>query len=151
DTLLRRLAGAVPRPRGLRVPLGDHDRAALDRGGGAPDRLALGEADLLHLAPDRDPLDAAAVPLRPADAPRVERAAPGVAGERRRVRCRRAGERGTDVSIPLFLVLAALTIASALVVVVHRNPVYSALGLVGTLFLLSVFFVGLDAPMVAVL
>jgi NADH-quinone oxidoreductase subunit J len=55
------------------------------------------------------------------------------------------------VSIPLFLVLAALTIASALVVVVHRNPVYSALGLVGTLFLLSVFFVGLDAHMVAVL
>jgi len=55
------------------------------------------------------------------------------------------------VSIPLFLVLAALTIASALVVVVHRNPVYSALGLVGTLFLLSVFFVGLDAQMVAVL
>jgi len=55
------------------------------------------------------------------------------------------------VSIPLFLVLSVVTIASALVVVVHRNPIYSALGLVGTLFLLSVFFVGLDAHMVAVL
>jgi NADH-quinone oxidoreductase subunit J len=55
------------------------------------------------------------------------------------------------VSVALFLVLAALTIASSLVVVLHRNPVYSALGLVGTLFLLAVFFLGLDAQMVAVL
>jgi NADH-quinone oxidoreductase subunit J len=55
------------------------------------------------------------------------------------------------VSIALFLVLAALTVASALVVVVHRNPVYSALGLVSTLFMLAVVFIGLDAHMVAVL
>jgi NADH-quinone oxidoreductase subunit J len=55
------------------------------------------------------------------------------------------------VSIPLFLVLAVLTIASSLVVVVHRNPIYSALGLVATLFLLAVLFIGLDAHMVAVL
>jgi NADH-quinone oxidoreductase subunit J len=55
------------------------------------------------------------------------------------------------VSVPLFLLLAALTIASALVVVVHRNPVYSALGLVATLFLLAVLFIGLDAHIVAVL
>ena len=55
------------------------------------------------------------------------------------------------MSIPLFLLLAALTVASALVVVTHRNPVYSALGLVATLFLLAVLFLGLDAQMVAVL
>jgi NADH-quinone oxidoreductase subunit J len=55
------------------------------------------------------------------------------------------------VSIPLFLVLAALTIAAALVVILHRNPVYCALGLVSTLFLLAVLFIGLDAHMVAVL
>jgi NADH-quinone oxidoreductase subunit J len=55
------------------------------------------------------------------------------------------------VSIPLFLILAVLTIASSLVVVVHRSPIYSALGLVATLFLLAVFFIGLDAHMVAVL
>jgi NADH-quinone oxidoreductase subunit J len=55
------------------------------------------------------------------------------------------------VSVPLFLILAALTIASSLLVILHRNPVYSALGLVGTLFLLAVFFLGLDAQMVAVL
>jgi NADH-quinone oxidoreductase subunit J len=55
------------------------------------------------------------------------------------------------VSIPLFLVLAALTVASALTVVMHRNPIYSALGLVSTLFMLAVLFLGLDAQMVAVL
>jgi len=55
------------------------------------------------------------------------------------------------VNVVLFLVLAALIIASSLVVILHRNPVYSALGLVGTLFLLAVFFLGLEAQMVAVL
>jgi NADH-quinone oxidoreductase subunit J len=51
----------------------------------------------------------------------------------------------------LFLVLAALTIASALVVVLHRSPVYSALGLVGTLGMIAVFFLGLDAHVVGFL
>jgi NADH-quinone oxidoreductase subunit J len=55
------------------------------------------------------------------------------------------------VSIPLFLLLAALTVASALTVIVHRSPIYSALGLVSTLFMLAVLFIGLDAQMVAVL
>ena len=53
--------------------------------------------------------------------------------------------------VPLFAVLALLTVAAALVVVLHTNPVYSALGLVATLFLLAVFFVALDAHMVAAL
>jgi NADH-quinone oxidoreductase subunit J len=51
----------------------------------------------------------------------------------------------------LFLVLAVLTVSAALVVVVHPNPVHSALGLVSTLFFLAVFFVGLEAHLVAVL
>jgi NADH-quinone oxidoreductase subunit J len=51
----------------------------------------------------------------------------------------------------VFLVLAALTLAAALTVIVHRNPVHSACALVATLFLLSVFFVGLDAQLVAAL
>jgi NADH-quinone oxidoreductase subunit J len=55
------------------------------------------------------------------------------------------------VSPLLFLALAALTIASALTVVVHRNPVHGACALVVTLFLLSVFFGGLDAQLVAAL
>jgi NADH-quinone oxidoreductase subunit J len=55
------------------------------------------------------------------------------------------------VIIPLFLLMAALTVASALIVIVHPNPIYSALGLVSTLFMLAVLFLGLDAQMVAVL
>jgi len=55
------------------------------------------------------------------------------------------------VSIPLFLIFAALTVASALVVIIHRNPIYCALGLVSTLFLLALLFLGLEAHMVAVL
>jgi NADH-quinone oxidoreductase subunit J len=51
----------------------------------------------------------------------------------------------------VFLLLAALTVAFALVVIVHRSPVYSALGLVGMMGLLSLFFVGLDAHMLAAL
>ena len=49
----------------------------------------------------------------------------------------------------LFLLLAALTVAAALTVVVHKNPVHSACALVLTLCLLAVFFVGLDAQLVA--
>ena len=55
------------------------------------------------------------------------------------------------MSIPLFLIFAALTVASALVVVIHRNPIYCALGLVSTLFMLALLFIGLEAHMVAVL
>ena len=51
----------------------------------------------------------------------------------------------------VFVALAALTVLSAFTVVLHRNPVHSACALVVTLFLLAVFFVGLDAPLVAVL
>ena len=51
----------------------------------------------------------------------------------------------------VFLLLAVPTVAAALTVVVHRNPVHSACALVVTLFLLSVFFVGLQAQLVAVL
>ena len=51
----------------------------------------------------------------------------------------------------LFLLLAALTVASALTVVVHQNPVHSACALVLTLCLLAVFFLGLDAQLVALL
>jgi len=55
------------------------------------------------------------------------------------------------VSMVLFLVLAALTIGSALVVVLHRSPVYSALGLVATLALVAMLFLGLDALVVGFL
>ena len=55
------------------------------------------------------------------------------------------------MSAPLFLVVAALTVASALVVVLHKSPVYSAIGLVSTLGLIAMLFLGLDAQIVAFL
>jgi len=55
------------------------------------------------------------------------------------------------VSALLFLAVAALTIASALVVILHKSPVYSALGLVGTLALIAMLFLGLDAQIVGFL
>ena len=51
----------------------------------------------------------------------------------------------------LFLLLALPTVAAALTVVAHRNPVHSACALAVTMFLLSVFFLALDAQLVAVL
>ena len=50
-----------------------------------------------------------------------------------------------------FYFVALLMIASALTVVTHRNPVYCALALVNTLFMIAVMFVFLDAELVAML
>ena len=51
----------------------------------------------------------------------------------------------------LFYVFAALTVASALVVVGQRNPIYSAFGLIVTLCSLSAIFGLLGSPFIAVL
>jgi len=51
----------------------------------------------------------------------------------------------------VFFILAPLLVASALGVILSRNPIRSALNLVMTLFLLAVTFVFLDAHMVAAL
>jgi NADH-quinone oxidoreductase subunit J len=50
-----------------------------------------------------------------------------------------------------FYFVALLMIASALTVILHRNPIYSALALVNTLFLIAVSFVLLDAELIAML
>jgi NADH-quinone oxidoreductase subunit J len=50
-----------------------------------------------------------------------------------------------------FVIVALALVASALTVVVHRNPVKSAMALVVTLFLLAVVFVFLEAHMIAAL
>ena len=50
-----------------------------------------------------------------------------------------------------FAVLAILLVGSALTVVLHPNPVKSAMALVATLFLLAVVFVFLEAHMIAAL
>lgn len=51
----------------------------------------------------------------------------------------------------IFLLFAALAVVSSLVVVVHRNPVYSTMSLVVTLFSVAVLFVLLGAPFIAAL
>ncbi|HMB54336.1 MAG TPA: NADH-quinone oxidoreductase subunit J [Thermoanaerobaculia bacterium] len=51
----------------------------------------------------------------------------------------------------IFFLFAALAVGSALVVVLHRNPVYSTLSLVLTLISLAVLFVLLGAPFIAAL
>ncbi|MEA2691740.1 MAG: NADH-quinone oxidoreductase subunit [Acidobacteriota bacterium] len=51
----------------------------------------------------------------------------------------------------IFLLFALLAVASSVVVVAHRNPVYSTMGLVLTLFAVAVLFVLLGAPFLAAL
>jgi len=51
----------------------------------------------------------------------------------------------------VFVVFALLAVGSALVVVLHRNPVYSTMSLVVTLVSLAVLFVLLGAPFIAAL
>lgn len=51
----------------------------------------------------------------------------------------------------VFLIFAFLALASALVVVAHKNPVYSTMALVVTLFSVAVLFVLLGAPFIGVL
>jgi NADH-quinone oxidoreductase subunit J len=53
--------------------------------------------------------------------------------------------------VTLFYVLAILAVVSALTVILHRSPIYSALALVNTLFLIAVMFVQLDAHLIAFL
>jgi NADH-quinone oxidoreductase subunit J len=51
----------------------------------------------------------------------------------------------------VFLLFALLAVASAVVVVAHKNPIYSTMGLVLTLFSVAVLFVLLGAPFLAAL
>ena len=55
------------------------------------------------------------------------------------------------MSAPIFFVLAALILVSALGVILVRNPVRSALCLVMTLFFLAVLYLFLDAHLVGAL
>jgi len=53
--------------------------------------------------------------------------------------------------IAVFAVFAAAALVSAVVVVAHRNPVYSTMSLVVTLLSTAVLFVLLGSPFLAVL
>ena len=51
----------------------------------------------------------------------------------------------------IFLLFALLAVGSSLVVILHRNPVYSTMSLVVTLFSVAVLFVLLGAPFIGAL
>ncbi len=51
----------------------------------------------------------------------------------------------------VFLIFAFLAVAASLVVVAHKNPVYSTMALVATLFSVAVLFVLLGSPFIGVL
>jgi NADH-quinone oxidoreductase subunit J len=51
----------------------------------------------------------------------------------------------------IFLLFAGLALGSALVVVLHKNPIYSTMSLVVTLISIAVLFVLLGAPFIAAL
>ncbi len=55
------------------------------------------------------------------------------------------------MELAVFALFAFLAVASAMVVVTHRNPVYSVMSLVVTLISLAVLFVLLGAPFLAAL
>lgn len=50
----------------------------------------------------------------------------------------------------VFIIFAAVAIAGALVMLTASNPVYSAIGLLGTMFSIAIMYVLLDAHFVAV-
>ena len=53
------------------------------------------------------------------------------------------------MEVAVFLLFAALALVSALVVVLHRNPIYAVMSLVVTLVSIAVLFVLLGAPFLA--
>lgn len=55
------------------------------------------------------------------------------------------------VELAVFFVFAAVAVIFALVVILHRNPVVSALSLVASFFALAVMYVLLEAPFLAAL
>jgi NADH-quinone oxidoreductase subunit J len=54
-----------------------------------------------------------------------------------------------DLQAVLFFVFAAVATFAAVMMILHRNPVYSAIFLIVTLFALAGFYVLLNAPFVA--
>src|SRR5919112_6231407 len=55
----------------------------------------------------------------------------------------------TDLSIPLFVLFGAMALGCALAMVAQRNPLYSAISLVGVFVSLACLYVTLQAPFIA--
>ena len=53
------------------------------------------------------------------------------------------------IEIIIFIIFAAMALAGAVVMITAKNPVYSAMGLLATMFAMALFYVMLDAHFVA--
>src|ERR1700676_4104785 len=152
DVFPRRMAGAVADAR--RIPSAGR-RISRDAGAG---RFADGRRCFLgpgrravHL-PRHGAMDAAALPLRPVDAPGMERAGAARTPQRTADRIRRGRNRERALMPPfLYIFLGALAIVSALGVIVQRNPIHSLLSLISTLLTIAILFIGEDAVVVGFL
>ena len=96
-----------------------------------------------------DAVDAAALPLRPADGVRLEGAAAAVGGQPARHGGRRAYFGA--LTVMLFYLFGAVAVVASLLVIAQRNPIYSVLLLIASFGALSGLYVLLDAPFVAVI
>src|SRR5579862_2129486 len=106
---------------------------------------------VVHL-PRPGAMDAAALPLRSVDAPRMERARATRTAERTADRVRRGRDRESPVMPPfLYIFLGALAIVSALGVIVQRNPIHCLLALIATLMTIAILFIGEGAVVVGFL
>jgi len=54
------------------------------------------------------------------------------------------------IEVVLFIIFAVVALAGAIVMVTAKNPVYSAMGLLTTMFTMALFYILLDAHFVAV-
>ena len=95
-----------------------------------------------------DALDAAALPLRPADGVRLEGAAAGGDGQPARDGC--GGALLWALSSCSSTRFAAVTVLGSLFVIGQRNPIYSVVALIVAFFGLSGLYVLLEAPFVAI-
>ena len=128
--------------------------SALPRAGGRSSASSRsGQSRDLLLAADPGAMDAAALPLRPADAARMEGTGAARTAQRAGHRIRGGGRDGSGALMPsaLFIFLAVGGDLSALGVVVQRNPVHCLLALILTLVMIGVLFIALDAVTVGFL
>src|SRR5205085_5196206 len=98
-----------------------------------------------------DAVDAAALPLRPADGVRLEDSVAARGREPARHRGRRALLRPLTMNETAFYLFGAIAIGASMLVIAQKNPIYSVLLLIASFGALSGLYVLLQAPFVAVI
>jgi NADH-quinone oxidoreductase subunit J len=91
----------------------------------------------------------AAIPLRPVDELWLAGAVAACVGKHNDQRHYQAADITWEMEKALFILFAVVAVASALNILLQRNPLYSALSLIGTLASLSALYVMLRAQFIA--